>query len=175
MTIATLSPEDVRAQIVQGARLIDIRDADEYAREHIPDAELIPLATLTNGATLRTTADDMVIFHCQAGSRTQNNAIRLVTAAAPAQVKLMSGGIQAWKAAGLPVIEDKTQPLPLMRQVQIAAGGLILLGVVLGYSVSSGFFLLSAFVGAGLTLAGLTGFCGMARLLAVMPWNRRAQ
>ncbi|WP_434583418.1 rhodanese family protein [Klebsiella sp. B345] len=175
MTIATLSPEDVRAQIAQGARLIDIRDADEYAREHIPDAELVPLATLNNGATLRTTADDTVIFHCQAGSRTQNNAIRLAAAAAPAQVKLMSGGIQAWKAAGLPVKEDKTQPLPLMRQVQIAAGGLILLGVVLGYSVSSGFFLLSAFVGAGLTLAGLTGFCGMARLLAVMPWNRRAQ
>lgn len=175
MTIATLSPEDVRAQIAQGARLIDIRDADEYAREHIPDAELVPLATLNNGATLRTTADDTVIFYCQAGSRTQNNAIRLAAAAAPAQVKLMSGGIQAWKAAGLPVKEDKTQPLPLMRQVQIAAGGLILLGVVLGYSVSSGFFLLSAFVGAGLTLAGLTGFCGMARLLAVMPWNRRAQ
>ena len=60
-----------------------------------------------------------------------------------------------------------------MRQVQIAAGVLILLGVALGYSVSSAFFLLSAFVGAGLTLAGVTGFCGMARLLAVMPWNRR--
>jgi len=85
----------------------------------------------------------------------------------------MAGGIQAWKAAGLPVTEDKSQPLPLMRQVQIAAGGLILLGVVLGYGFSSGFFLLSALVGAGLTFAGITGFCGMARLLAVMPWNRR--
>lgn len=75
-------------------------------------------------------------------------------------MKLLAGGIQAWKAAGLPVKEDKTQPLPLMRQVQIAAGVLILLGVALGYSVSSGFFLLSAFVGAGLTFAGITGFAG---------------
>ncbi|VTM92684.1 rhodanese family protein [Raoultella planticola] len=173
MTIVTLSPEEARAQIAQGARLIDIRDADEYAREHIPDAELVPLAALNNGATLHTAADETVIFHCQAGSRTQNNAIRLLAAAAPAQVKLLAGGIQAWKAAGLPVKEDKTQPLPLMRQVQIAAGVLILLGVALGYSVSSGFFLLSAFVGAGLIFAGITGFCGMARLLAVMPWNRR--
>ena len=166
MTIVTLSPEEARAQIAQGARLIDIRDADEYAREHIPDAELVPLAALNNGAMLRTAADETVIFHCQAGSRTQNNAIRLLAAAAPAQVKLLAGGIQAWKAAGLPVKEDKTQPLPLMRQVQIAAG-------VLGYGVSSGFFLLSAFVGAGLTFAGISGFCGMARLLAIMPWNRR--
>lgn len=73
----------------------------------------------------------------------------------------------------MPVVEDKSQPLPLMRQVQIAAGSLILLGVVLGYAVGSAFFLLSGFVGAGLILAGVTGFCGMARLLDKMPWNRR--
>ncbi len=62
MTIVTLSPEEARAQIAQGARLIDIRDADEYAREHIPDAELVPLAALNNGATLHTAADETVIF-----------------------------------------------------------------------------------------------------------------
>ncbi|MGK0740232.1 rhodanese family protein, partial [Yokenella regensburgei] len=93
-------------------------------------------------------------------------------AAAPGKVYLLEGGIDAWKQAGLPVIKDASQPLPLMRQVQIAAGVLILCGVLLGYTLSSAFFLLSAFVGAGLTLAGVTGFCGMARLLAVMPWNR---
>ena len=76
MTIATLSPAEARALIAQGARLIDIRDADEYAREHIPDAELVPLASLTNGATLNARAGETVIFHCQAGSRTQNNAGR---------------------------------------------------------------------------------------------------
>lgn len=86
---------------------------------------------------------------------------------------MVEGGIQGWKQAGLLTVEDKSQPLPLMRQVQIAAGLLILCGVVLGYSVSSGFFLLSGFVGAGLLFAGVTGFCGMARLLKVMPWNRR--
>ena len=173
MTIATLTPAEARAQIAQGARLIDIRDADEYAREHIPDAELVPLATLNGGATLNARAGERVIFHCQAGSRTQNNAIRLAAAAAPAQVSLLAGGIQAWKAAGLPVEEDKSQPLPLMRQVQIAAGVLILLGVLLGYTVNGGFFLLSGAVGAGLTFAGVTGFCGMARVLAIMQWNRR--
>ena len=150
MTITALSPEEARTQIALGARLIDIRDADEYAREHIPDAELVPLSALNGGATLHATADET-----------------------PAQVRLLTGGIQAWKAAGLPVAEDKSQPLPLMRQVQIAAGGLVLLGVVLGYGFGSGFFLLSALVGAGLIFAGITGFCGMARLLAVMPWNRR--
>ncbi len=173
MTIATVSANEAQALIAQGARLIDIRAADEYAREHIPAATLLPLEQLTHGVALNTQPGDTIIFHCQAGSRTQNNASLLAAAAAPAQVKLLAGGIQAWRAAGLPIVEDKSQPLPLMRQVQIAAGALILLGVVPGYAVNSGFFLLSGFVGAGLTFAGLTGFCGMARLLAVMPWNRR--
>lgn len=65
MTIATLTPAEARAQIAQGARLIDIRDADEYAREHIPDAELVPLATLNGGATLNARAGERVIFHCR--------------------------------------------------------------------------------------------------------------
>ena len=114
-----------------------------------------------------------MIFHCQSGKRTQNAATKLSAIAAPAQVWLLEGGIDGWKAAGLPVTKDSSQPLPLMRQVQIAAGSLALLGVILGYAVSSAFFLLSGFVGAGLILAGVTGFCGMARLLDKMPWNRR--
>ncbi len=84
---------------------------------------------------------------------------------------LLAGGIQAWKAAGLPVVEDSSQPLPLMRQVQTAAGVLILLGCCWAIPVNGGFFLLSGAVGARLTFAGVTGFCGMARLLATMPWN----
>lgn len=173
MTVEHISPTAAQALIEQGASLIDIRDADEYAREHIPAARLRPLASLEEGTAGPLNAEDVVIFHCQSGNRTRNNLRQLIAAAGPAQVKILEGGIEAWRQAGLATIEDKSQPLPLMRQVQIAAGVLILLGVALGYSVSSGFFLLSAFVGAGLTLAGITGFCGMARLLAVMPWNRR--
>jgi rhodanese-related sulfurtransferase len=61
-----------------------------------------------------------------------------------------------------------------MRQVQIAAGSLVLLGVILSQTVAPGWIWLSGFVGAGLTFAGISGFCGMARLLAAMPWNKVA-
>ena len=87
----------------------------------------------------------------------------------------MAGGINAWKSFGLPTIEDRKQPLPIMRQVQIVAGTLILTGVVLGYTTDSRLFLLSGFVGAGLLFAGLSGLCGMASLLLKMPWNRPAK
>ncbi|BBV64678.1 TPA: rhodanese family protein [Kluyvera ascorbata] len=174
MTVEEITPQAALALIEQGAMLVDIRDPDEYAREHIPAARLLPLGKIEQGVTLTANDDAVIIFHCQSGNRARNNLNRLIAAAAPAQVKLLAGGIEAWRQAGLATTVDKSQPLPLMRQVQIAAGVLILLGVVLGYSLSSAFFLLSAFVGAGLTFAGVTGFCGMARLLAVMPWNRRS-
>lgn len=173
MTIGTISPREAQTLLAQGAKLIDIRDADEYLREHIPQAYLAPLSVLDQGLLPDNLRADRIIFHCQSGKRTQNAATKLSAIAASAQCWLLEGGIDGWKAAGLPVVEDKSQPLPLMRQVQIAAGSLILLGVVLGYAVGSAFFLLSGFVGAGLILAGVTGFCGMARLLDKMPWNRR--
>ena len=68
---------------------------------------------------------------------------------------------------------DRAQPLEIMRQVQIAAGMLVLAGVLLGVFVAPAFLGLSAFVGAGLLVAGVTGWCGMANLLRIMPWNRR--
>lgn len=173
MTIGTISPREAQTRLAQGAKLIDIRDADEYLYEHIPEAHLVPLPTLEHGVLPENLRAGQVIFHCQSGKRTQNAATKLSAIAAPAQVWLLEGGIDGWKAAGLPVAKDSSQPLPLMRQVQIAAGSLALLGVILGYAVNSAFFLLSGFVGAGLILAGVTGFCGMARLLNIMPWNRR--
>jgi rhodanese-related sulfurtransferase len=84
----------------------------------------------------------------------------------------LEGGFGAWLEAGLPVHRHARAPLPLMRQVQIAAGSLVLLGVLLSQTVAPGWIWLSGFVGAGLIFAGVSGFCGMARLLGVMPWNR---
>ena len=87
---------------------------------------------------------------------------------------ILQGGLDGWRAAGLPTRLDRAQPLEIMRQVQLVAGGLVLLGVLLGFLVAPAFFGLSAFVGAGLMMAGATGWCGMAKLLQAMPWNRRS-
>ncbi|WP_097725783.1 thiosulfate sulfurtransferase YgaP [Escherichia coli] len=174
MALTTISPHDAQELIARGAKLIDIRDADEYLREHIPEADLAPLSVLEQLGLPPKLRREQIIFHCQAGKRTSNNADKLAAIAAPAEIFLLEDGIDGWKKAGLPVAVNKSQSLPLMRQVQIAAGGLILIGVVLGYTVNSVFFLLSGFVGAGLLFAGISGFCGMARLLDKMPWNQRA-
>lgn len=173
MQVNALNARQASEMVAQGAQLIDIRDAQEYAREHVAAATLVPLTQWQQGSALPALKPETaVIFMCQSGMRSDSHAALLASRVAPAPAYVLQGGLNGWKQAGLPTIEDRRQPLPLMRQVQIAAGSLVLLGVILGYGVSTGFFLLSAFVGAGLLFAGVSGFCGMARLLMKMPWNR---
>jgi rhodanese-related sulfurtransferase len=168
-----IDPVTLKRRLDAGsAVLIDIREADEYARERIPGSRLAPLSAFDRH-DLGRERGKAVVFACRSGNRTTQNAARLL-AGGFAEAYQLAGGIEAWKKAGLPVQRDRSAPIELMRQVQIAAGLLVLLGVALGFLVSPWFFGLSAFVGAGLTLAGFTGFCGMARLLQAMPWNRRS-
>ena len=77
----------------------------------------------------------------------------------------------AWTAAGLPVVRGKAT-MSLERQVRIAAGLLVLVGVTLGFTVHPYWFGLSGFVGAGLAFAGITDTCMMGMMLAKLPWNR---
>lgn len=173
MQYTPISPKEASSQQQNGALVVDIRQADEFRREHLPDAVSLPLDELLAGKPVaQASAATTVIFHCQSGMRTQQNADALVRAVAPAKVMILEGGLNNWKREKLPTVEDKRQPRPLMQQVQIVAGSLILLGVVLGFAFDPRFFLLSGFVGAGLLFAGLSGWCGMALLLAKMPWNR---
>lgn len=170
MSLKTISPAQARDLMNEGAVLVDIRDADEHAREHIPGATNLALSRIKQGRP-ELENDRAVIFHCRSGARTMANGEALKQAA-DCEAYVVEGGLEAWRAAGLPVNVDRKQPLPLIRQVQIGAGTLAVLGVALGYLVSPWFFLLSGLVGVGLLQAGLTGWCGMANLLQIMPWNR---
>jgi len=167
MSLPTISPTEAKRLIDQGARLIDIRGADEHARERIPGAENHPV----EGLSALDGGGEIAIFHCRSGQRTAANADKLARAAR-CDAYIVKGGIEAWKRAGLPVEHSRSRPIEIQRQVFIAAGSLVLLGVLLGQFVATEFYALPAFVGAGLTFAGITGWCGMAKLLALMPWNR---
>lgn len=169
MTLQTITPARAKRLIDDGALLIDVREADEHARERVPGARNHPLSRL---AAVRAEGAQIVIFHCRSGARTAANAGRLA-AASDCEAYVLEGGLDEWKKAGLPVAVNRRQPIEIMRQVQITAGSLVVLGIVLGIWVAPAFLALPAFVGAGLTFAGVSGWCGMAKLLALMPWNRR--
>lgn len=169
MAAKLINAADAKKLLTKGqASLVDIRGADEYAREHIEGALSLPLDQLAAGKI----PSEPAIFHCRSGNRTAICDEQL-TAATNSDCYILDGGLDAWKANGLPTLIDRSQPLEIMRQVQIAAGLLVLIGILLGTMVAAPFYAIAAFVGAGLTFAGSTGWCGMAKLLGLMPWNRR--
>ena len=151
--------------------LIDIREPDEFAREHIEGAVSLPLSQLEAGHVALRGATQ-VAFTCKTGMRTNSNCERLAAhVAEPAFV--LEGGLESWKRVGLTTVADRKAPIEIMRQVQILAGLVALLGAMLS-AMHPAFIWLSAFLGAGLVLAGASGWSGMAKLLGLTPWNRKA-
>jgi rhodanese-related sulfurtransferase len=171
MTLPTISPSEARRLLEDGATLVDIREADEHAREKAPSARHLPLSKLDE-ADLDLHQGKPVIFHCRSGARTLAHAPRLAAKAGDCEAYVLDGGLDAWKRAGLPIATDRRQPLELQRQVQIGAGSLTLLGMLFGLLASPWFYAVPVLVGAGLITAGVTGFCGMAHLLMGAPWNK---
>ena len=170
--LTKLTPNVASDRLKSGkAVLVDIREPDEYAREHIPGSISLPVSTLEN-AELTLKAGQNAIFHCKSGMRTDSNCA-ILAQHVEGEAFMLEGGLDAWRAQGLPTAKNTKAPLEINRQVQITAGSTVLLGILLGWFVSPAWFGLSAFVGAGLMFAGISGWCGMATLLQAMPWNQR--
>lgn len=172
MSLPTISPEQAKRLLDEGAILVDIREADEHAREKIPGARLLPLSKLDQ-AELALHEGKPVVFHCKSGMRTKGNAPRLAGKVSEnCEAFIVEGGLEGWKKAGLPVATDRRQPIELQRQVQIGVGSMTFVGTILGLLVSPLFLAIPILAGAGLIVAGTTGYCGMARILKAAPWNR---
>lgn len=152
--------------------LVDVRTPAEFREIHSHGARLVPLDVLDRPAveTARRANAGPVFLLCASGIRATKAAEKLRSAGL-ADVQVVEGGTHAWVAAGLPVVRGK-KTISIERQVRIGAGTLVLIGTGLGRFVHPGFYLLAAFVGAGLVFAGITDICGMAIVLAKAPWNR---
>ncbi len=169
--LKTIDPGTAQAWLEAGeAVLIDIREADEYAREHIAGAHLVPLSGFDAADFPRERAK-AAVFCCASGSRTAEAAPRILGTGFD-EVYQLEGGLSGWRRAGLATRVNRKAPISIQRQVQITAGSLVFLGVLLGWLLSPWFYLLSGFVGAGLIFAGLSGTCGMAHVLRLLPYNR---
>lgn len=159
----------------QGANLtvVDVRTVPEYRQCHVQGALPRPLAELDPeqlAAELQG-CNSPVYLLCKAGARAQQAAERLAACTA-LEVVVVNGGTDACIACQLPLNHGETTVISLERQVRIAAGSLVLLGTLIGLWWPP-VLALAIFVGAGLVFAGVTDHCGMALLLARLPWNRR--
>ncbi|MFN3323972.1 MAG: rhodanese-like domain-containing protein [Bryobacteraceae bacterium] len=168
--VKRVSPESVRTL---SCTIVDVREYPEFASGAIEGAQLAPLSTVEQYArTLDKSASLLLV--CKSGRRATQAAEKLVSLGFE-DVAVMEGGMEAWRAAGLPVRVAERRPWSLERQVRAIAGSMVLISTVLGLTVSPWFFAWTLFVGAGLTFAGVTDICLMATLLGKLPWNRASQ
>lgn len=171
MQVRTIDPAMLRQWLAEGrAKLVDVREPGEYRARHIPQAHNIPLLKLSTSELPR--SDGVVVVHCLKGGRGASACQKLLTEAPGLEVYNLAGGIDAWDAAGMPVAKTDGFTLPLDRQVQLAIGLMLLAASVLALWGHPLFVLIGAALGLGLTVAGATGYCGLARLMARAPWNR---
>ena len=152
-------------------QLIDVRNPSEFAAAHIPGAINIPMDQIES--RLSDLHDDEVVLVCQSGKRASMTC-EMIQQHHP-KLRVLDGGTSGWQEAQRPVVSSTQTRWSLDRQVRLGAGLLILIGMALGFLVNPAWFGLAAFVGAGLTFAGLTDVCGMAFVLAKLPWNKPAQ
>ncbi len=149
---------------------INVCTPAEYKEKHIEGVRNVPLDELQKHVA-ELNAKTTVYVHCRSGNRSRQAIEKLEKLGVTTSLVNVEGGLLAWGDAGFATM-TLTNRLPLMRQVLIAAGSLVLLGYVLSLMVAPEFIFVSVFVGAGLVFAGVSGWCGMSFLLAKMPWNK---
>lgn len=153
-----------------GLCIVDVRTPAEYASLHLPGSHNLPLGQVQAADLARVAGErDTVYLMC----RTQRRSGMVAEAVAGelhCKLVIVEGGITAMPESVLQ--KGERNVIPLERQVRIAAGLLVLAGVLAGFAVAPGFFVLSGVVGAGLVFSGVTDTCPMAMLIARMPWNR---
>jgi rhodanese-related sulfurtransferase len=170
----TLSVHELHAHIEENQKnfdilYLDVRTPSEFRKENIASFKNIPLDTLTSQLH-SITPFKTVIVSCASGLRStkaykqlQNHVDTIFN---------VEGGIMAWKNANLPIIENTSSSISIMRQVQIIVGAGTLIGVILSHLYSSNFMWMSAFFGAGLLFTGVSNTCLLASMLEKMPWNK---
>lgn len=151
--------------------LIDVRIPTEYRDFHIAFAKNIPLESLQPKLLAQEKDPSTPLYViCRGGTRSAI-ACQKLREAGFKNVIDVEGGTLAWEKAGYPLLRGK-KAFPLQRQVQIVAGTMVIVGILLAATVEKNWMMLSLFVGCGLLFAGVTGYCPMASILARMPWNQ---
>ncbi|AJP00721.1 transporter [Streptomyces cyaneogriseus subsp. noncyanogenus] len=172
MPTTSLTADQANARLHE-LTVIDVRTPGEYASGHLPGAHNIPLDDLDAALpALKTAAarGDLLIV-CASGNRSATACRRLADQGIAAAT--LTGGTTAWTRLGHGIQRSvgARAPWAMERQVRLAAGTLVLTGLIAGERRSAARWL-SAGVAGGLIFSALTNTCGMAKILAKLPHNQ---
>ncbi|MFH9423945.1 rhodanese-like domain-containing protein [Streptomyces sp. NPDC017529] len=170
--LTAVQPAEAAARL-HSYTVVDVRTPGEYAAGHLPGAHNVPLDRLRSALPALKSAATRgeLLLVCASGSRSAAAHAELAAADIPATT--LTGGTTAWTGQGHPVHRDPTAKAvwPMERQVRLAAGSLVVLGLAAGTRHPRARWLAAA-IGSGLVFSAATDTCGMAALLAKLPVNR---
>lgn len=171
ISFKTISTQELKHMLNDNnVELIDVRSTEEFLAKHVVEARNIPLSILDQNQLCN--KENKIVLQCASGTRSTLAAKKLKASNPNLDIYILSDGIDNCEKFGHNIVKNvSSEKLPIMRQVQIIAGSIIVLGVILTIFVSKSFLIVPLFVGSGLIFAGISGWCGMAKLLALMPWN----
>lgn len=177
MIIETITPDAFASLYDAGVTVIDVRTPAEFRGKHVRGAQLLPLdqINLPRFKALLTSCnhvDDQPVYVVCHTSRRAAMAAEKLQAEGCSNLIVVEGGTEALSKTSVPIERQAKASMSLERQVRVAAGFLVLIGVIVGYWGSSLGFALAGLVGLGQIYAGLTNRCGMALMLGRAPWNR---
>jgi hypothetical protein len=132
---------------------------------------LIPLDEICK-ENLPEIGNKRLVIHCQGGKRSLTACQKLLNEDLGVEIYNLEGGINSWCSSGCGDSAKINNFLPLDRQVQLTIGILTVFFTLFSFLVNINFLILTIFIGLGLVIAGLTGFCPLANLIAKMPWNK---
>jgi rhodanese-related sulfurtransferase len=174
MSIHTINPNQLNTWLQsKEAFVIDVREPAEHSAHKIKGASLISLGNI-DISTLPDVGDKKIVLHCHSGRRSMQACEKLLKQNNHLELYNLEGGIMAWEKAGYPTEKSEHSFLPLDRQVQLAIGLLLIFFNFMGYYHTPIWFIMTGFIGIGLSIAGVTGFCGLAMVIAKMPWNQKS-
>ncbi|NMR32075.1 rhodanese-like domain-containing protein [Arthrobacter sp. SF27] len=174
-TVTALDAQTLRDWMDRHEDLIvlDVRSAAEFETMHIRGSYNVPLPLLSEHTDeLAERLGARVVLVCQSGVRAEQARQRLGTAGIDS-ARVLTGGVPGFAAAGGDVVRG-AQRWDLERQVRMAAGTLVVGGLLAGKFISPKLRLLAGAIGTGLTFSAATNTCAMGKALARMPWNKTA-
>jgi rhodanese-related sulfurtransferase len=171
--MTALAPAQVRARLTEFT-VLDVRTPGEYATGHIPGAHNVPLDRLREAVpVLQRAGHPELLIVCASGARSERARAELT--AAGIEAAHLTGGTSAWVSEGhaLDGPSGARNVWPMERQVRLAAGALVVLGLAAGRRTPKARLLAGA-IGSGLVFSAVTNTCGMAAVLGKLPHNRPA-
>jgi rhodanese-related sulfurtransferase len=173
-TMSTVDVPTARALLANNPDIliVDVRTPGEYEAAHVPGSINLPLDQVdAHLDRIVKDAGGRILLMCQSGNRATQACVKLVNAGLTS-ASVISGGMNAWIAAGGPVERGRDR-WSLERQVRLVAGSIVLTSILASIWWPPARFM-AGLIGAGLTVAAITNTCAMGMLLAKLPYNRGA-